>query len=73
MSENYTAYETEEPSKLFLRPNSIIGNVDGFIRGLMESPGRNPQSSYNELVIYICSNNITFKWRLLIGRDNLGN
>ncbi|XP_025202646.1 peroxidase-like [Melanaphis sacchari] len=47
MSKNYTTYEVEEPSKTFLRPDSLIGNVDGFIRGLAESAGRKPQSSYN--------------------------
>lgn len=51
MSENYTTYEVEEPSKSFLRPDTLIGNVDGFIRGLTETPGREPQPSYNNLVI----------------------
>jgi len=51
MTENYTTYEVEEPSKSFLRPNSLIGNVDGLIRGLTETPGREPQASYNDLVI----------------------
>jgi len=51
MTENYTTYEVEEPSKSFLRPDSLIGNVDGLIRGLAETPGREPQSSYNNLVI----------------------
>lgn len=54
MSRNYTIYEVEKPSESFLKPNSIIGNVDGFIRGLMETPGRESQPSYNYLVtIYI--------------------
>jgi len=50
MSTNYTVYETEEPSKLFLKPDSLLGNFDGILRGLMETPGREPQSSYNDLV-----------------------
>ncbi|KAL4142203.1 hypothetical protein QTP88_004707 [Uroleucon formosanum] len=50
MSENYTTYEVEEPSKSFLRPDTLIGNVDGFIRGLTETPGREPQPSYNNLI-----------------------
>lgn len=50
MSNNYTIYEVEEPSKLFLRPDSVIDNVDGFIRGLMETSGREAQPSYNDLV-----------------------
>jgi len=53
MTENYTTYEVEEPSKSFLRPDTLIGNVDGFIRGLTETPGREPQPSYNNLVIII--------------------
>lgn len=54
MSRNYTVYEVEKPSESFLKPNSIIGNVNGFIRGLTETPGREPQPSYNHLVtIYI--------------------
>lgn len=60
MSNNYTVYAEQEPSKLFLRPDSLLGNFDGILRGLMETPGREPQSSYNELVtIYytICMNN----------------
>jgi len=59
MSNNYTIYEIEEPSKLFLRPDPVIGNVDGFIRGLMETPGRDAQPSYNDLVT-IYSNTINF-------------
>jgi len=51
MTENYTTYEVEEPSKSILRPNSLIGNIDGLIRGLTETPGREPQPSYNNLVI----------------------
>lgn len=51
MSENDTTYEVEEPSKSFLRPDTLIGNVDGLIRGLTETPGREPQPSYNNLVI----------------------
>lgn len=50
MSANYSIYEVEEPSKSFLRPDSLLGNVDGFLRGLMETAGREPTSSYNELV-----------------------
>jgi len=50
MTENYTTYEVEEPSKSFLRPDTLIGNVDGLIRGLTEMPGREPQPSYNNLV-----------------------
>lgn len=51
MSKNYTVYEVEEPSKLFLRPDSLFGNFDGMLRGLTETQGREPQPSYNELVI----------------------
>lgn len=51
MSSNYTVYEVEEPSQSFLRPNSLFGNVEGFLRGLLETPGREPQPSYNDLVI----------------------
>jgi len=51
MTENYTTYKVEEPSESFLRPDSLIGNVDGLIRGLAETTGREPQSSYNNLVI----------------------
>lgn len=54
MSSNYTIYEVEEPSNSFLRPDSMIGNVDGFIRGLLETPGREARPVYNNLVI-ICS------------------
>jgi len=62
MSKNYSTYEVEEPSKSFLRPDSLIGNVDGFIRGLTETGGREPQSSYNDLVIiYIFYNNLLIK------------
>jgi len=50
MTENYTTYEVEEPSESFLRPDSLIGNVDGLIRGLAETPGREPQPSYNNLI-----------------------
>ncbi|VVC34718.1 Haem peroxidase,Haem peroxidase, animal type [Cinara cedri] len=53
VSSNYTIYEVEEPSKLFLRPDSLIGNVDGLLRGLMETPGRESQSSYNDLITNI--------------------
>lgn len=52
MSSNYTVYETEEPSKSILRPNTLFGNVNGFLRGLMETPGREPQPSYNDLVSF---------------------
>lgn len=58
MSSNDTVYEVEEPSKLFLKPDSLFGNVDGFIRGLMETPGREPSPSYNELVTEKNANNI---------------
>lgn len=51
MSNNYTVYEVEEPSNSFLRPDSMIGNVDGFVRGLLETPGREPRPMYNDLVI----------------------
>jgi len=62
MSKNYTTYEEEEPSKTFLRPDSLIGNVDGFIRGLTETGGREPQPSYNDLVTtYIFYNNLLIK------------
>lgn len=53
MSSNYTVYATEEPSKLFLKPDSLLGNFDGVLRGLMETPGREPQSTYNDLVTII--------------------
>lgn len=58
MSSNNEIYEVEEPSKLFLRPDSLLGNSDGLLRGLLKTPGREPQPSYNHLVIiiikYIC-------------------
>lgn len=50
MSRNNTIYEVEEPSNSFLRPDSLIGNADGFLRGLMENSGREPTPSYNKLV-----------------------
>lgn len=50
MSTNYTIYEVEEPSQSFLRPDSLLGNVDGFLRGLLKTPGRESTPSYNELV-----------------------
>lgn len=57
MSRNNSIYEVEEPSNTFLRPDSLIGNNDGFLRGLMETPGRVPTSSYNKLVniLILCS------------------
>lgn len=51
MSNNDTIYDVEEPSKTILRPDSLIGNYDGLLRGLLKTPGRPPQSSYNKLVI----------------------
>ncbi|XP_016664411.1 peroxidase-like [Acyrthosiphon pisum] len=50
MNENYTTYEVEERSISFLRPDTLIGNVDGLLRGVTETPGREPQSSYNNLI-----------------------
>lgn len=50
VSDNYTVYDVLEPSKLILRPDDVIGNFDGMLRGFMETPGREPQSSYNDLV-----------------------
>lgn len=50
MTKNYTTYQVEEPSKSILRPNSMVDNVDGFIRGLTETPGREPQPSYNNVI-----------------------
>jgi hypothetical protein len=58
MTENYTTYDVKKPSESFLRPDSLIGNVDGLIRGLTETTGREPQPSYNNLVI---TNNLLIK------------
>jgi hypothetical protein len=51
MSKNYTTYEVEKPSESFLRPDTLINNVDGFVRGLIETPGRKTRPEYNHLVI----------------------
>ncbi|XP_050443430.1 peroxidase mlt-7-like isoform X2 [Adelges cooleyi] len=76
---NYTMYEEEEPSKLFLKPDSLIGNVDGILRGFVETPGRAPRASYNRLIANIVvtapAKNIVTGFDLLSydiqrGRDN---
>jgi len=51
ISSNYSVYAVKEPSKLFLKPDSLLGNVDGILRGFLETPGREPRPSYNDLVI----------------------
>lgn len=58
MASNYTIFDEVEPSRIFNKPDTLLGNVDSMLRGFLETPGRAVQPSYNTLVITIYLINI---------------
>ncbi|XP_050443428.1 peroxidase-like [Adelges cooleyi] len=53
ISKNYSIIREIEPSTIMQAPDILLGNFDYILRGFMESPGRAPQPSYNNLITNI--------------------